>query len=55
MSSTRRSCCPTVRRNAGPIARCCWTDRAVLWNEVEATEKRKDAQLAREVEIALPR
>lgn len=31
------------------------TDRARLWNEVEAAEKRKDAQLAREVEIALPR
>ena len=30
-------------------------DRATLWNEVEATEKRKDAQLAREVEFALPR
>jgi ATP-dependent exoDNAse (exonuclease V) alpha subunit len=30
-------------------------DRATLWNEVEAGEKRKDAQLAREVEIALPR
>ena len=30
-------------------------DRATLWNEVEATEKRKDAQLAREIEIALPR
>ena len=26
-----------------------------MWNEVEATEKRKDAQLAREIEIALPR
>ena len=26
-----------------------------LWNEVEAGEKRKDAQLAREIEIALPR
>src|SRR3954453_11671477 len=32
-----------------------WADRAVLWNEVEATEKRKDAQLAREGEIAMPR
>src|SRR3954464_10815248 len=32
-----------------------WTDRAVLWNAVEASEKRKDAQLAREVEFALPR
>jgi len=30
-------------------------DRATLWNEVEATEKRKDAQLAREVEFAIPR
>ena len=30
-------------------------DRTALWNEVEATEKRKDAQLAREIEIALPR
>ncbi|MFH6787386.1 Ti-type conjugative transfer relaxase TraA [Methylobacterium sp. MA0201] len=31
------------------------SDRATLWNEVEAVEKRKDAQLAREVEFALPR
>lgn len=31
------------------------TDRAILWNEVEAGEKRKDAQLAREVEFAIPR
>lgn len=30
-------------------------DRSVLWNEVEAKEIRKDAQLAREIEIALPR
>ena len=30
-------------------------DRACLWNEVEAGEKRKDAQLAREVEFAIPR
>ena len=29
-------------------------ERAVLWNAVEAAEKRKDAQLAREVEFALP-
>jgi Ti-type conjugative transfer relaxase TraA len=32
-----------------------WADRATLWNEVEARERRKDAQLAREVEFALPR
>jgi Ti-type conjugative transfer relaxase TraA len=30
-------------------------DRAVLWNAVEAAELRKDAQLAREIEFALPR
>lgn len=30
-------------------------DREKLWNEVEAAEKRKDAQLAREVEFAIPR
>lgn len=32
-----------------------WGDRKTLWNEVEAFEKRKDAQLAREIEFALPR
>jgi Ti-type conjugative transfer relaxase TraA len=32
-----------------------FTDRQVLWNAVEAAEVRKDAQLAREVEFALPR
>lgn len=32
-----------------------WHDRATLWNEVEANEKRKDAQLAREVEFSIPR
>jgi hypothetical protein len=29
-------------------------DRAQLWNQVEAAEVRKDAQLAREMDIALP-
>jgi ATP-dependent exoDNAse (exonuclease V) alpha subunit len=29
-------------------------DRAQLWNAVEAAEKRKDAQLAREVQLSLP-
>ncbi|MBB3772767.1 Ti-type conjugative transfer relaxase TraA [Angulomicrobium tetraedrale] len=32
-----------------------WGDRERLWNDVEAFELRKDAQLAREVEFALPR
>lgn len=31
------------------------SDRAALWNTVEAGEKRKDAQLSREVEFAIPR
>ncbi|WFS69603.1 MobQ family relaxase (plasmid) [Agrobacterium leguminum] len=30
-------------------------DRGKLWNAVEAVEKRKDAQLARELQITLPR
>jgi ATP-dependent exoDNAse (exonuclease V) alpha subunit len=30
-------------------------DRKTLWNAVEAAERRKDAQLAREIEIGLPR
>ncbi|MCB1826830.1 MAG: Ti-type conjugative transfer relaxase TraA [Coxiellaceae bacterium] len=31
------------------------SDREKLWNGVEQTEKRKDSQLAREINIALPR
>jgi len=31
-----------------------WLDREVLWNAVETFERRPDAGLAREVEIALP-
>src|SRR3546814_20078374 len=32
-----------------------WRDRERLWNDVEAFEKRKDAQLSREVEFAIRR
>ncbi len=32
-----------------------WLDREQLWNDVEAAEARKDAQLAREIEFAIPR
>ncbi|BAI98016.1 hypothetical protein Sj15T_24170 [Sphingobium sp. TA15] len=32
-----------------------WRDREKLWNAVEAAELRKDAQLAREIEFAIPR
>ncbi len=38
-----------------PGAPSRWLDRGTLWNEVEAGEKRKDAQLARDIEISLPR
>lgn len=31
-----------------------YADRSTLWNAVEASEKNKDAQLAREFELALP-
>jgi len=33
-----------------------WTlDRGELWNRVEAGERRKDAQVAREIEVSIPR
>ncbi|OWQ92453.1 Ti-type conjugative transfer relaxase TraA [Sphingopyxis witflariensis] len=32
-----------------------WGNREQLWNDIEAAERRKDAQLAREVEFAIPR
>ncbi len=32
-----------------------WRDRATLWNEVEAKERQHNSQLARDVEISLPR
>ena len=31
-----------------------WLDRGVFWNEVEMVEGRKDAQLAREIELVVP-
>lgn len=39
-----------------PLDAPAWaTSRADLWNQVETRERRKDAQLAREFEVALPR
>ena len=29
-------------------------DRARLWNDIERVERRKDSQLAREIQLALP-
>jgi len=38
-----------------PAGAAAWVmDRAELWNRVEATETRKDAQIMREIEVALP-
>ena len=37
-----------------PNAPAEYADRSTLWNAVEAVEKSKNSQLAREVEIALP-
>ena len=38
-----------------PATAPAWShDRAQLWNRVEAIERRKDAQLAREIQLALP-
>lgn len=45
--------CSEILAPAGSPAR--WGDRETLWNEVEKQEARKDAQLTREVEFALPR
>ena len=40
----------------GPRDSPAWAqDRARLWNAVEAAERRKDAQVAREVRVAIPR
>ena len=32
-----------------------YADREILWNEVQKAERRSDAQLAREIEVALPK
>lgn len=42
-------------RILAPMGAPAWVlDRAVLWNGIEAIERRKDAQLARELQVALP-
>lgn len=44
------------RAIAAPENAPAWAkDRQQLWNAVEAAEKRKDAQLCREINVALPR
>ena len=41
-------------RNHGARGAQLGVRSAALWNEVEAAENRKDAQVAREVEVGLP-
>lgn len=42
-------------RILAPMGAPAWVlDRAILWNGIEAIERRKDAQLARELQVALP-
>ena len=45
--STTRCCCRRARAASSPT-------RRVLWNAAEAAERRKDAQVAREIVLALP-
>ena len=51
---TRKQAIEATRIMAPSSAPDWVLDRATLWNTVEATEKRKDAQLAREVQVAIP-
>ena len=54
ISPTRRA--SSIRRSFSPTTRPSGlADRETLWDEVEATERRKDAQLSREIEFAIPR
>lgn len=55
--------CPDYTRKGGVVSADLLTpelapewaeDRSQLWNAVEAVEKRKNSQLAREIELALP-
>lgn len=55
--------CPDYRRKGGVVSADLLTpdnapewaqDRSQLWNAVEAVETRKNSQLAREIELALP-
>lgn len=42
---------PMVLPDGTPIE---WADRSALWNAIEIHSKRQDAQVAREIEVALP-
>ena len=51
----RRSAIDSAEIRAPDDAPAWARDRSRLWNAVEVAERRRDAQVAREVEIALPR
>ena len=52
---TRPTTHSAIRHNLPPNAPDTFKDRSVLWNGVELAEKSGNAQLAREIEIALPK
>ncbi len=51
---TRKQGCVYSEIFLPPNAPAEWQDRTELWNAVEAAEKSKDSQLARELIVALP-
>ncbi len=54
--STTTSAAPAVAASfiVAPDGAAWAQDRAALWNAVEAAERRKDAKVAREYQVALP-
>ena len=54
-NTTRPKTHSAIRHNLPPNAPDTFKDRSVLWNGVELAEKSGNAQLAREIEIALPK
>ena len=55
-TTTRAAAVLSMRRILAPETAPAWVqDRAALWNAVEAAETRRNAQLARELVLTLPR
>lgn len=54
-NTTRPKTHSAIRHKLPPNAPDTFKDRSVLWNGVELAEKSGNAQLAREIEIALPK
>ena len=50
----KRRCCPYGKSYCRPMPPPSFSDRSTLWNSVELYEKAGNAQLAREIDAALP-